>query len=284
LLTLDEEVEAQLGQISYATLGRIITRLRQDEPRLPQRRGRASPSSSIQAAIPVQRIRWDEREPGHFEVDTVHHCGSRTRGDYVCSLQWIDVATGWSERAALYGRSEQETVQAFQRLVARCPIPIREIHTDNGSEFMNAHLVRYFQEQVTGAQLSRSRPYHKNDNRFVEQKNYTLIRAYLGDVRLDTREQAAQLDRLYGLMGDYYNLYQPTLHQKDKIVLTDEQGQVRVRRRHEPAQTPWQRLQALGKLEDAVRAAWQAKYDALNPLSLREEIERQLDALFATTA
>jgi IS30 family transposase len=144
----------------------------------------------------MRRIPWDTREPGHFEVDLVHHCGASAHGEYVHTLQLIDVATGWSERTAVLGRSQAAMEAGFRTVLARLPFAIHELHPDNGSEFFNAHMLRFFGETITGLTLSRSRPYHKTDNRFVEQKNATLVRQYLGFVRLDTPEQLTLANQL----------------------------------------------------------------------------------------
>ena len=148
----------------------------------------------------MRRIPLDEAQPGHFEIDLVHHCGVSASGEYVHTLQWIDVATGWSERVAILGRSYRVMEWAFRYILARLPFPILELHPDNGSEFLNQHLIRFFHEQVSGADLSRSRPYHKNDNRKVEQKNSTLVRALIGHDRLDTVEHTGLLNQFYDQM------------------------------------------------------------------------------------
>jgi hypothetical protein len=100
-------------------------------------------------------------------MDLVHHCGAATVGDYVHTLQMVDVATGWSERVGVFGRTHRAMVAGSEKIVARLPFPIRELHPDNGSEFLNDHLLGFFGDKVKGLSLSRSRPYHKNDNRFV---------------------------------------------------------------------------------------------------------------------
>ncbi len=151
---------------------------------------------------------------GKAPVDLVQHSGENTSGEYGHTLQLIDVATGWSERVMLLGRGYQAMQEAFVHVSERLPFAILELHPDNGSEFFNWHLVRFWKEKVTGVQLSRSRPYHKNDNRNVEQKNDTLVRQYFGEVRLDTREQIAAGNRLYEQMWVYYNLFQPVMHRK----------------------------------------------------------------------
>ncbi len=113
----------------------------------------------------MKRIAWDTAEPGPFEVDLVHHGGESTAGEYGYPIQLIDVATGWSERVAVMGRGQTAMEGGFRRILERIPFPILELHPDNGTEFFNLHLVRFWKDKVTGVQLSRSRPYHKNDNR-----------------------------------------------------------------------------------------------------------------------
>jgi len=188
-LRLTAEVEQQLAQISRATVQRVLGRFRQDTPRLP-RRG-PEQANRVRQQVPMRRIPWDTTEPGHLETDLVHHAGGSAAGDDVHTLQLIDVATGWSERVAVVGRSQTAMEGGFQRVLDRLPFPLKELHPDNGSEFFNDHLVRFFGEAITGLTLSRSRPYRKNDNRFVEQKNDSLVRAYLGTARLDTMAQCA---------------------------------------------------------------------------------------------
>jgi hypothetical protein len=217
--------------------------------------------------VPMGRIPWQTTMPGSFEVDLVHHSGESAAGEYVHTLQLIDVATGWSERTAVFGRGQTAMAAGFQRIIDRLPFPIRHLHPDNGPEFFNDHLVRFWGKEITGLTLSRSRPYQKNDNRFVEQKNATLVRAYLGHRRLDTAAQCAALDVLYEQMGVYYNLFQPVLHLCEKEVIAG-----RVKRRWDTAQPPYQRLVATGILTPTVGAGLAALYLATNPRRLRDEM------------
>jgi len=215
----------------------------------------------------MKRIAWDIQEPGHFEVDLVHHRGESTAGEYGHSLQLIDVATGWSERVMLMGRSYQAMRAAFERVRQRVPFAILELHPDNGSEFFNGHLVRYWKEKVTGVQLSRSRPFHKNDNRNVEQKNHTLVRQYFGEVRLETPEQIEAGNRLYEQMWLYYNLFQPVMHLREKLVEGD-----RTQRKWDEPKTPYERLVATGVLSQQQQQRLQQLYEQTNPLQLRQAI------------
>ena len=204
----------------------------------------------------------------------VHHGGPSPIGDFVYTLQLIDVATGWSERVAILGRNQVRMEEGFRRVLARLPFPVKELHSDNGSEFLNDHLVRFFGEAITGLQLSRSRPYQKNDNRFVEQKNSTLVRAYLGTARLDTAAQAAVLNALYDQMWGYYNLFQPVMHLKEKVA-----SGTRLLRKWDTAQTPFSRLQATGVLSEKRQAALEAQVRETNPRRLRQTIYKGLREL-----
>ena len=156
------ELVAQLEKVSISTVERRLDQIRQDQPRLPRKKPR-SRNKRLQE-IPMLRLPWSITEPGHFEADTVHHCGSSASGEYVYTVQKIDVATGWSERRAVLGRSYLVMKDAFLCFLARLPFPVCQIHPDNGGEFLNHHMLHFWGEIVQGVTLSRSRPYHKNDN------------------------------------------------------------------------------------------------------------------------
>lgn len=278
-LRLTPALREQLGRISRATVQRRLDTLRQDTPRLPRRGPEAA--NQVARTIPMGRLAWDLTEPGHFEVDLVHHSGPVASGDYVHTLQLVDIATGWSERVAILGRSQRAMEAGFVAVLARLPFPIRQLHPDNGSEFLNHHLVRYWGQAIVAVQLSRSRPFHKNDNRFVEQKNDTLVRAYLGHGRLDTPEQAAALGELYDAMWTYYNLFQPVLHLIRKEVVPDAVGgRGRLRRTWDAARTPHQRLLETGALarDEADRLA--LLHRTTNPRRLRAAIYQALSGLW----
>ena len=167
-LRLTHRLLDDLERISISTVRRILSRRRPRTPRLPRKP--PCPPKPLTQGIPMQRIPWNILHPGHFEVDLVHHTGPNPSGQYVHSLQMVDVATGWSERRALLGRSWLVTCDAFRHILEHLPFPVREIHPDNGSEFFNYHLLQFWGEIAGDIRLSRSRPYHKNDNPFVEQK------------------------------------------------------------------------------------------------------------------
>lgn len=279
-LELSAEVRRQLAAVSVSTVRRLLADMPRERPRLPRRR--PEQANRLARTVPATRIAWDEPQPGHFEVDLVHHCGPSASGQYVHTLQMVDVATGWSERVAILGRSYLVVRDAFERILDRLPFTVYEVHSDNGSEFLNDHLLRFWQGQATTIHLTRSRAWQKNDNRIVEQKNDTLVRAFLGHDRLDTVHHTLHLNHLYELMGRYYNLFQPVMRLAEKTPILDPTGRLHhVKRRFDDAQTPFQRLCATKHLDPTPRLQLQTLRQTLNPCQLRRDIYTLLDQLFA---
>ncbi len=281
-LAVSEALFAKLSQISIATVGRILRRLRQDERRLP-RRG-PERAAQVLREIPALRIPWDVQEPGHFEVDLVHHCGPSTSGEYLHTLQMTDVATGWSERVAVLGRSALVMEAAFRRILARLPFPILELHPDNGSEFLNYHLLNFFKDTVKGVRISRSRPWQKNDNRFVEQKNASLVRAYLGFERLDSVAQVLAANQLYDHMWLYYNFFQPVLHITEKTLVVNDGQRPHLKRRYDTAATPFDRLCATPVLAAPDQQTLACLRQQTNPRRLHRQVHTLLDYVLALPA
>jgi hypothetical protein len=270
---LSGEIEEQLKRISRATVSRVLRRFRSRRRRLPQKG--AERANQVTKGVPMGRLAWDLKEPGHFEVDLVYHSGESTTGEHGHTIQMVDVATGWSERVAVMGRGQRAMEVGFEHLLSRLPFAVVELHPDNGSEFFNYHLVHYWKEKVVGVQLSRSRPYQKNDNRIVEQKNDTLVRQYFGDLRFDRPEQIEAMNALYEQMWIYYNLFQPVMHLIEKTAVGDK-----VRRKWDQAQTPFERLKATDKLSAEQELRLQTLYEQTNPQQLREEIYQGLAQLW----
>jgi len=268
----------QLEQVSVSTVARRLARVRQDQPRLPRKKPR--PRNPWLQNVPMLRLPWDLAEPGHFEVDLVHHSGPSTAGEYVCTLQMIDVLTGWSERWAVLGRSYLVMEDGFRGILQRLPFPVLELHPDNGSEFFNQHMLRFWCELVQDVALSRSRPFHKNDNPRVEQKNATLVRAFLGDERLDSVAQTLALNALYEKLWIYYNLFQPVMHLTAKEVIRREGQPARVIRHYDDAATPFDRLRRTQGMLPPHQAQLTALRDSINPRRLRQEIYDAIAQLF----
>lgn len=278
-LTVGPRLLQQLGTISVSTVRRILTRIGQDEPRLP--RPRPSEPNAALRNVPMHVIPWDTSTPGHFEADLVHHCGTETDRQYMHTVQLVDVATGWSERHATLGRSYSRMQEAFGHIVARLPFPIIELHPDNGSEFFNAYLLEFWAKEVASAHLTRSRPYHKNDNRFVEQRNASGVRAYFGTRRLDTASQVWCANRIYDKLWVYYNLFQPILRLVEKTVIPVDGGGFTTTLRHDVAKTPFDRLCATGVLTPEKRESLERLRDQTNPRQLRQEIYDLLERTLA---
>ncbi len=276
-MALPPSLEEQLAQISVSTVRRHLPAppLAKQAQRAPQRR-----KNLLQQQLPAKRIPWDIAAPGHFEVDLVHHCGPETRGEYVYTLQLLDVTTTWSARRAILGRSYVVVADAFLALFEQIPFPILELHPDNGSEFLNHNLIRFLRKYFPAITLSRSHPGRPNDNRYVEQKNHTLVRAYLGDARLDTVTQTRYLNRIYENMSDYYNYLQPVLHLATKEYQPAQKGRpARIRRQHDDPRTPLERLCSVAADPDRCRKLTQHQ-QILNPLALRNRIHAQLEHLW----
>ena len=243
--------------------------MRQDEPRL--RRRPAGQGKAILVDIPMVRLDWDIAQPGYFEVDLVYHAGPSAKGSFMCSIQWIDIATGWSERRAVLGKGYLVMQDGFRAILGRLPFPVICIHPDNDSAFFNHHMLRFWGDIVPGVTLTRSRPYQKNDNPRVEQKNRTLIRYYLGNSRLDTVAHVLLCNRLYDRLWVYNNFFQPVMHLVGKEVIREEGLPTRVIRRHDTPRTPFAQHR---ELLEALR-------DGTNPRQLRQEIYDTVDEILS---
>ncbi len=277
-LRVGPKLKGQLQTISASTIGRHLPSL----PSYRATRAHKRFQNVHQEEIPIRRIPWDIQEPGHFELDLVHHCGGCMEGEYVYTLQIVDVATGWSGRRAILGRSYIVVADALYYLAQQIPFPYRELHPDNGSEFLNDQLLRFLAEYYPDLERARSKPGTPNDNRYVEQKNSTLVRAFLGDVRLDTVRQTRYLNHIYDQMHVYHNFIQPVMHQIDKKWVPNPEGSGGyTRRQHDEARPPVVRLCATEILPEERRRALLEQRRAINPLALRRQIHADLAHLFA---
>ena len=225
----------------------------------------------------MSKIAWDIEEAGHFEVDLVHHCGEATKGEYIHTLQMVDVATGWSEITAIYGRSNRVVADGFDHLLARLPFPMIEIHPDNGGEFFNQIVLKHLKKQVPDLQITRSRPYQKNDNRFVEENNQSLVRAYVGHGRFDTQAHLKVLRELYDRLWLYHNFFQPVMRLQQKEYVSPQQ----VRRKFDHARTPFDRLKEKNILERETRLRLDRLRALTNPLALRKQIDASIALLLS---
>ena len=271
-LTLEPATRAALLGVSAATLDRLLRPQRQA---LGRRRWAGAAASALRAQVLVRTFsEWRDVAPGSQQADLVLHCGASTRGHYLTTLVSVDVATSWCALQAVWGKTSDRVGAALWRTRAALPFPLRELHTDNGSEFLNDGLVRWCRTE--GIRYTRGRPYNKNDQAWGEQKNWVAVRKLIGYDRYSSRAASAQLGRVLPLIADYLNVCQPVR----RVVATERVG-ARVRKRYDTAQTPYQRLLAAGVLtpEQAIGAT--ALAEAINPVALRARLERELERLWA---
>jgi len=268
----------KLAAISLSTVRRHLP----PAPTTHRRRKPTAPENRHQQKIPAYRIPRDIAEPGHFEMDLVHHCGGVTEGEYLYTLQLVDVATGWSCRRAILGRSYVVVRDALAYLLPRLPFPVRELHPDNGNEFLNDHLLRFLGNDYPHVVPSRSRPSTPNDNRLVEEKNGSVVRHYLGDRRFDTVKQTRYLNTIYENIERFHNFIQPVMKQIDKEWRPPtENRQGYVKRTHDTPRPPVDRLCEIWGTESPKAQALLTQRAQINPLPLRRAIYQDLDHLFA---
>ena len=272
-LVLQPEVEARLCRMSSSTMDRLLHPYRQRYVR----RGLSTtkPGTLLKEAIPVRTFAdWDDKRPGFFEGDLVAHCGESTAGFYLCTLSAVDVAVGWSECVAILGKGQERVGGGVDAIKRRLPFPMLGLDTDNGSEFINQSLYDYCRRnKIT---FTRSRPYKKNDQCHIEQKNWTVVRRVVGYDRYSSHAALALLNEVYSYLRLYVNFFQPVL----KLVSKERQG-AKVRKCYDIAQTPYERLCASKILEPAKQAELAKLYQSLNPVQLRKQIDQALEKLWA---
>ena len=224
-------VRQKLIRISAATIDRLLA----PERKRLRLRGRSGtkPGTLLKHQIPIRTFsEWDQQKPGFIEIDLVAHDGGYASGDYAQTLNATDVATGWTEPQAIQNKAQVWTFDALKAIRHRLPFPLLGIDSDNGGEFINHHLLRYCQdEHIT---FTRSRAYRKNDNCYIEQKNYTVVRRAVGYARYDTPQQLRVLNELYGYLRLYTNYFQPVM----KLISKQRQG-AKVKKKYDEPRTPY---------------------------------------------
>lgn len=272
-LRLDAGTRQLLLTLSPATADRLLRRSREGLRRHGLRT--TKPGTLLKHNIPVRTFaQGDDARPGFMEGDLVAHCGDSTRGESLHSLNMVDVATRWNECIALVNRSQATVSAAIVICRARLPYPLLGLDSDNGSEFINDQLKRYCeQEQIT---FTRSRPWKKNDQAYVEQKNWTTVRQVVGYDRFEGQRACALLNALYQPLRLYLNFFQPVMTLGSKI-----RAGARVMRRYDRAKTPYQRVLEASDVAEEVKARLRQQYVTLNPAALLREIEAAQAALWA---
>jgi len=272
VLALTAADRALVLGISARTVDRL---LKNDRRRLWGRiRGGTKPGTLLKSQIPVRMFsQWDGAKPGFVEIDLVEHNGGSCHGIYAVTLNVTDIATGWTEPIAVANKSQHRVLAGLVQVQRRFPIGLRGIDCDGGGEFINHHLVRFCeQRRIT---FTRCRPYRKNDQCYIEQKNWSTVRKIVGYERYETRREVALLNRIYQQLRCYQNFFLPQM----KLVRKVRHGS-RVTRYYDTARTPYQRLLAHPQVPADIKRRLHAEYETLNPLLLRETILRLRQELF----
>ncbi len=266
----------RLKRISPATIDRLRTRYgRGMPPRV--KRGRTKPGTLLKSQIPIRTwADWNEDQPGFTEMDLVSHDGGLERGDHAWTLNFTDIKTTWTECAAVRNKAQQYVFEALKRVRARLPFPLLGIDSDNGSEFINDELMRYAQQEHLT--FTRSRPGRQNDNAHVEQKNWSVVRRFVGELRYDTPAQLALLNQLYEVLHAYINFFLPTQKLKDKV-----RTGAKVKRVYDDPATPYQRVLADPHLAGKVKPKLRQQYQSLDVVDLRQQIDDLTRQLWAST-
>lgn len=266
---LTAKLEEQLLRISP----RQIDRRLQDEKKRVGRRlyGRTKPGSLLKHQVPIRLDRWDVSQPGFSEIDLVSHSGDCASGEFAHTLNVTDIHTTWTESVAILGKAQIRVLEGLEGIRRALPFELTGIDSDNGSEFLNDQLVRYCAREAI--QFTRGRPYKKDDNAHIEQKNWTHVRKLMGWVRYDSEQVVAAMNRLYrGDLRLLQNLFLPSV----KLVRKERVGS-RVRRRYEAPLTPLQRVLASKQVRPDVVARLSALRDCLDPFALSRSVDRQLE-------
>ncbi len=274
-LPISRQVEAQLRTISPSTIDR---RLRGRKRRLKRRLyGRTKPGTLLKHHIPIKTDHWDVTAPGFTEIDLVSHSGNSADGDFLQTLNLTDIHTGWSESRAIMGKSQTAVRPVLEELRAALPFALCGVDSDNGAEFINDHLFRYCAARAI--QFTRGRPYKKDDNAHIEQKNWTHVRKLLGWDRYDSPDALDAINDLYRHeLRLMMNLFQPSV----KLVRKVRRGS-RLTRRYDAPQTPLDRLAASPGADPTTIAALQQLRRRLDPFTLAEVIDRKLAKIHRLT-
>jgi len=270
-LQMTGEQRRRLCRMSASTIDRA---LKQERARYP-RRGRSTtrPGSLVKATIPIRQVGdWSEQHPGFMEVDLVAHCGASPAGDFLYTLTMIDIYTRWTHLDILPGKQQLTVHKAIRAARRRLPFHLLGIDSDSGGEFINHLLLDYCREE--GIVFTRSRPYHKNDQAHVEQKNGSVVRQWVGYGRYESQDALARLRLIYADLCLLVNFFQPTMKLSARIRVGSK-----VRKRYAKARTPYQYLLASRRVTRVERQRLDELYHSLNPLELQRHIDANLRIL-----
>lgn len=271
---LSLDVVKALLRISAPTIDRLLKPTRTKY----RHHGRTTtkPGTLLKKQIPIKTDQWDETRPGFLEADTVAHCGESLLGDFAYTIDLVDIASGWTEQRAVWQKGEAGVVEQIKDVEVSLPFAILGFDSDNGSEFLNHHLLRYFAQRDKPVQFTRSRPYHKDDNAHVEQKNWTQVRQWLGYHRLDKPRVVSLMNGLYTLEWRlYHNFFMPSVKLIEKKIVAGK-----TIKRYDVPKTPYQRLLESPNIAASMKHVLKEQFETLNSFTLRKAMDRKLKAIF----
>ena len=274
---LEPDLRQHVLSASAATLDRLLKPIRVTAVK---GMGGTKPGTLLKNHIPIRTGFWDVSVPGFMEADTVAHCGNSLAGDFVWSLTLTDILTGWTECRATWNKGSAGVVKQIKAIEQALPFTLRGFDCDNGSEFLNYHLLRYFTEHPEKPQFTRSRPYKKNDNAHVEQKNWTHVRHLFGYDRIDSPALVERMNVLYANeWSQLQNHFCPTM----KLIEKKRVG-ARYQKKYTKPETPYARVMASDEIDQTVKNSMRKQHETLNPFALKQQIEAKLKAIFSTVS
>lgn len=275
-IQLDDVTRTKLLSMSAATIDRLLKHDRKTHTL--KGRSHTKPGTLLKHQIPIRTFaQWDEKKPGFVEIDLVGHDGGDPSGEFAYTLNVTDVATGWTESQAVKNKAQRWVFEALTDIRTRLPFDLLGIDSDNGSEFINNHLYRYCKEEkITFTRACSSR---KNDNCFIEQKNYSVVRRAVGYMRHDTPQELETLNEIYGYLRLYSNFFQPVMKLLEKTRVGSK-----VRKKYDKAQTPYQRVLSSPDVSNDVKQQLRKQYRKLNPAELKRKIEKLQTVLIKTSS
>lgn len=267
------QVRQKLASISRAGIERILSPVR---VRYARRARPTKPVTLLRQQVPLRGGPPDTSRPGHIEADTVAHGGDSSAGDFIYSLSFTDLYSGWTEIRAVWNKGAAGISEQLKHIEARVPFNLVSFHCDNGSEFLNWPLYQQLTGRKQPVRFTRSRPYRKNDNAHVEQKNWTHVRQLFGHERLEHPELVAPMNALY---AQEWSLFQNHFCPSVKLLHKEKRGS-RYRRRYEPPRTPYARLLQSRQVSAQHKERLRAEHERLNPFELKKRIEEKLRVFF----
>ncbi|MGB9678340.1 MAG: DDE-type integrase/transposase/recombinase, partial [Candidatus Ratteibacteria bacterium] len=271
-IKIEEEVKEKLKKISAATIDR---KLRDYKRKLElKRKSKTKPGRLVKNQIPIKTFAdWNEKMPGFIEIDLVDHSGGIERGIFAQTLDAVDVLTGWTETICVENKSQIKVFEGLNKIIKQFPFPILGIDSDNGSEFINHHLIKYCEEKKIT--FTKSRPYKKNDSCYVEQKNWSVVRKTVGYFRYETKQEVETINQIYKYLRLYTNYFQPQMKLIEKIRIGSK-----VKKIYDKPKTPYQRIMDCEKIDNQIKEKLTKIYKSLNLIEIKRKLTELGDKLF----